>query len=538
MTSILDYWPEDKFQPRDVQIQALQWIEKQTAKYMILQLPVASGKSHIAVTTSAFLGGGPGNSYVLTPQKVLQKQYDDTFPDDLAYAIYGKNNFKCESKNCTCDIGTLIKPTCDPCGYTAAVSDALQAPNIIMNYKLALLMFSFHPSFSKTTRKLLVVDECHNLEQSLVDFDAATISRRFVEQELKIKWPSHVVDFDAFQQWMNDSGFISKLTELLDNVESQVNALKAAGARSLTPDQVKLIKRMFRYEDMLTQAHTVVGTELSTLNEHSVFDYNEHQFAIRPLYGKDTFHLLQDKAERFLFMSGTVDKEGFCRDLGIPLEEAAFLSLESPIPAENRPVVFIPSIRMNYEWSAAVNEESRKNTISLIEQIIEGYHPNDSGVIHTGNFKIADWVRTHLAPFARKHNIALIDHVPDDDEPVSRDNAIAQYLSLASSGQRAILISPSCTEGLDLKGDLGRFSIVLKVPFGNLVDRWIKRRLEISREWYSRQALYQTLQAAGRVVRDPNDYGVTYIVDSSWVTLYKSSSKLIPPWWKAAYSAG
>lgn len=538
MSSILDYWPEARFQPREVQIHALQWIEKQSAKYMVMQLPVASGKSHIAITASAYMGGGPGNSYVLTPQKVLQKQYDDSFPDDMAVAIYGKNNFKCENKNCTCDIGTLIKPVCNPCGYTTAITNATHAPNVIMNYTLALLLFSFHPSFMKTPRKLMVIDECHNLEQSLVEFDAATISRRFVEQELKIKWPNDVVDFNTFKDWMTNNNYIGKLTELLESTESQVNAIKNAGARSLTADQVKLIKRMFRYEDMLTQAHVLISTDVCVLNESKVFDYNERQFDVRNLYGKDTFYLLQDKAERFLFMSGTVDKEGFCRDLGIPLEETVFYSATSPIPADNRPVAFIPSIRMNYEWSSSANEQARKDTVALIEHIVSEQHGNDSGIIHTGNFKIAEWIRNQLAPFAKRNNIALIDHVPDEGELVSRDNAIAQYLSLAGEGKRAILISPSCTEGLDLKGDLGRFSIILKVPFGNLTDRWIKRRLEISREWYSRQAVYQTLQAAGRVVRDPDDYGVTYILDSSWITLMQSSKRLIPSWWTDAYTTG
>ena len=68
-----------------------------------------------------------------------------------------------------------------------------------------------------------------------------------------------------------------------------------------------------------------------------------------------------------------------------------------------------------------------------------------------------------------------------------------------------VLISPSLTEGLDLKEDLGRFSIFVKVPYPFLGDEWVKRRLELSDEWYQRQAFQNIVQGGGRVVRTPDD---------------------------------
>lgn len=532
----MQYWPEDKFDPRDVQVQALEWIEQQSAKYLILQAPVASGKSHIAITASTFFGNGVGSSFVLTPQKVLQKQYKDTFREGLAYALYGKNNYQCEMKNCSCDIGSLVTPKCRECPYTNAVKNATHAPNIILNYSMALMMMNFHPTFMKATRKLMVIDECHNLESSLIAFSAKKISRRFVETKLNLPWPMHVTSFKMLQEWMDASGYYNKLIALMEDLEGKVDQIQKQGGK-ISKDDIKVIRELFRTEEMVDEATSIIRSSPDELVGKAVLDYNDLGFEIRNLFGKDEFKtLLDERAEKFLFMSGTVDPDGFCEDLGIPRDQCAFLSLDSPIPPENRPVVFIPTIRMNYQWMDDSNKDKRVNAVKAIKQILLQGHPGESGIIHTTNFKVAEWLKNQLTTWAENNDYNLIDHQPDPEEPVSRDAAIAKYLEIVSNGGKAILLSPSCTEGLDLKHNLGRFSIVFKIPFGNLGDKWIKRRMELSKEWYSRTALYQTMQAAGRVSRDPDDMGTTYILDESWVHLMRTTDKLIPEYWKEAYT--
>ena len=49
----------------------------------------------------------------------------------------------------------------------------------------------------------------------------------------------------------------------------------------------------------------------------------------------------------------------------------------------------------------------------------------------------------------------------------------------------SIMISPSMTEGVHLKSDLGLFAIIAKLAFPYLGDEWIKKRLELSQEWYA-----------------------------------------------------
>ncbi|MNY45801.1 hypothetical protein D3C86_1809310 [compost metagenome] len=77
----------------------------------------------------------------------------------------------------------------------------------------------------------------------------------------------------------------------------------------------------------------------------------------------------------------------------------------------------------------------------------------------------------------------------------------------------------------------------MKVPFGNLGDEWIKTRMQLSGEWYRRQAVFHVLQACGRVVRSATDKGSTYILDEGWKRLMDNSGSLIPGWWREGYNA-
>lgn len=532
--NVLDSWPHPDKAIRAKQEAALLWAEEQSAKYLILQAPVGSGKSLIGLTLSRYLSmDGRGSSYMLTPQKVLQKQYEQSFSNDHVVSLYGKQNFTCSGKGTTCDIGGLVKPRCANCPYTEAMNRAMQEPNLVLNYKLALLLFSYHPKFATGSppRKLMVLDECHVLEQHLVEFDAIEISRRFVEGKLGMNWKI-MKAMDEVVEWIAQD-YYPKVQSYHEQLESQVLPI-LAGTRKPSAADVKLVKHYNSVDEHLGEMEFVVHTPLNTLAANRVLIKEPTAYRFKSIYGRGNFKIIDGRAERYLFMSGTVDRDGFCRDVGIPPEDAAFFSVDSEIPVSNREVHYIPVMRVNAEWDKPERRTDRENLLTTIKAIVD-HHENDSGVIHTGNFKLADWVVTQLEPYAKKNGIKLIHHNPSDDESGDRNHAIEEYMQLAGDGKRAILISPSVTEGLDLAEDLGRFSITVKVPFGNLGDDWIKTRMELSSEWYRRQAVYHVLQASGRVVRSATDKGTTYILDENWQRLMDSSTKLIPQWWRDAY---
>jgi hypothetical protein len=86
-------------------------------------------------------------------------------------------------------------------------------------------------------------------------------------------------------------------------------------------------------------------------------------------------------------------------------------------------------------------------------------------------------------------------------------------------------------EALDLEGDLARWQVLCKAPFPNTRDSRVAERLADGQwGWYYRTALRTVIQAAGRVVRAPDDYGATYLADSSILDLFDRARGDMPDW--------
>ena len=95
-----------------------------------------------------------------------------------------------------------------------------------------------------------------------------------------------------------------------------------------------------------------------------------------------------------------------------------------------------------------------------------------------------------------------------------------------SSKEPTVLLSPSMTEGIDLKGDLSRFQVICKVPYPWLGDPIVKKRMHKFPNWYSLKTAMTIVQAVGRSVRNSEDTAITYILDSDWSRFYGKNKKL------------
>ena len=536
----LPYWPFES-PPRDNQIRALEWLEKQDAKYLIIESPVGSGKSFLGIAYGQYLNTlqqpdtidgivSPAKSYILTPQRILQAQYEESFGNNKKVnlaSFYGKSNYTCQEKNTTCDVGGVIKPSCSSCPFTAAKRRAAAATNTVLTYKLALLQFAYgHKTFGK--RALMVMDECHTLENHLIDFDALKITDwRCKKHNITFRLQKTISDALT---WMRDE-YLPKIRDVVKTMEHECEDIqyKAEDGGKITRTELKKLQEFDSLADHVDEVSIMSTRDPILIEENFVLVHEPLSFQFKRLYGAYTFNrLVKPSADKFLFMSSTIlNSKGFCKDLGIDPEESAFLSLTSDFPAERRPVYYIPTMKMNAGWNDIQNKNERQNMAAGIVKIVES-HKDDTGIIHTGNFKIAEWLVRELKDANVPHHI--YHHNPDSGD--DRNSVIEAF---TTDSKPRILISPSSTEGLDLKEDLGRFAIFAKIPYMNLGDQWIKRRMELSSEWYQRQALINIIQGGGRVVRSKDDWGHVYILDASFAYLYKMTYTQIPRWWRDAY---
>lgn len=526
---ILPYWSKvmSGFAPRKSQLTTFDWIENLSfnTKYMLLEMPVGGGKSPVGLTISAWLSQSNGNSYILTPQKILQRQYENSFNSKILASLYGKANYGCEKKGCSCEVGSTIKPKCDVCPYTQAFEAARFTPNLVLNYKLGLLLFTYT---DMSFRKLMVMDECHNLENQLVDLTTFSISEKLAKRiGIPYRGFDHIIEA---RDWLADQ-YSVKLNLYMADLSREVDRIQLYSTKPTLAEQEKIkdLIKMSRHADLV---NSILLYDRDDLDRSYVLINEEYRFTIKELYGGNAFHsILKPQTEKFLFMSSTIlNKDGFCRDLNINPNEAEFLSLESEFDRESRIVMYQPVTKMNYGWDGPDRRHDRIDMITAIMDILN-YHENESGIIHTGSFKIASWLVENLVTH-KGHEILHHNPDPTGNSRVSRDDVIEEYMA-KSQQKPVLLISPSITEGLDLKDDFGRFAIFAKVPYPNLGDAWIKRRMEISGDWYRRQTLKEMIQGAGRICRSEDDWGVTYILDESFTFLYnKTKNNVIPLWWK------
>jgi Rad3-related DNA helicase len=163
------------------------------------------------------------------------------------------------------------------------------------------------------------------------------------------------------------------------------------------------------------------------------------------------------------------------------------------------------------------------NLCTEIERIL-GEFSRTKGVIHTHSYTINQRVSQHLA--ARYGN-RIITHGQNSKD---REQAIRRHC--ASDGP-SVLVSPSLTEGIDLKGDLARFLIVCKVPYPRL-DTYTRVRCARDRAWYELQTAWALVQMIGRAVRSETDSATTFVLDSQFERFVVRNEKILPMWWRAS----
>jgi Rad3-related DNA helicase len=209
-------------------------------------------------------------------------------------------------------------------------------------------------------------------------------------------------------------------------------------------------------------------------------------------------------------MSATVvDKDTFCKSVGVDPNDAAYLRLPSPFPLENRPIHYLGVGSMSMNFIDSTLPKLAETVRSLLD-----LHATEKGIIHCVNYKIAQYLVEKLK------DKRLLIHTSEN-----RDETIEKHLS---SKEPTVLISPSMMEGVDLADEASRFQILCKVPFPYLGDRVIQLRKARSNTWYSMMTARAVIQAFGRSIRNDTDHATSYILDSDWERFYRTNAQMFP----------
>ena len=514
--------------PRDNQKEICKHIDKafnSGKKFVLIQAPTGAGKSVMAYTMANYYAHQNKSSYVLTSQKTLQDQYMGDFskldkPHVSMKTVKGEANYICDmDTNKTCDVGvckTSKKKMICNCPYKVARDETYANKIALLNYTYFLNMSNHTNSIMnddsgntgdviQTKRNLLILDECHNLENELTGFNTLEIDFKEFKANNVImpKLPSQ----DDAMEWL-----FGTFAEFIEH-QLEVKTIKISGMKEGSSEFLSENKSLKFVEQIATKLQNIAkcvdkGIEIVVHKDDIYYMY------FKPL---NISHISDDifsYADNVIMFSATIlNAKQMCSDLGIDIKNALYINIPSSFPIKNRPIYDMsPKIGvLNYN-----NMEAKKPTIVKYIKAILEKHKNERGIIHTQSYPLAEYIMKEL------NNDRLFA-----PKGKNRDIEIKNFLN-DPTFTNGVLVSPSLTEGLDLSEDLGRFAIVVKAPFPSLGDPYISSRSQLEPVWYDTNTIRTIIQACGRTVRSPTDKSTTYFLDQAIMNVLKRNLKSIP----------
>ena len=532
MISYENYFPFGAI--RDQQREAIEFALREFEsgkRFVIIEAGTGVGKSAIGVCISRALSSWlphkdeyKRGAYFLTTQKILQEQYLDDFGGCKGpmTSIKSSSNYQCKyHKKQSCgESQRLLKLEQDKtskffrscsfsCVYKETKSKFMESPESITNFSYFLAETTYAGKL--LPRDVLVIDEAHNSDSELSKFVEVSVSEKFAQTVLNLQMPKTLNSERAAFDWIKNV-YITKLTSHLKHIETMFE--QHAGLR----EKVKEFDALSRQIEMLDKHMCKVNRFIDLFDEDNwVFNITEtedrktRRLEFKPIdispYSEQSLFKFGRKV---LMLSATIlNQRAFCESLGIPLEDASFISLPSPFPVENRPVL-VSSIG---KMSASEIDSTLPKLAEAVRQILAA-HPNEKGIIHCHSYKISSYIMKNIK------NRRLLTHKSED-----REDVLNQHIS---SKEPTVLVTPSMTEGVDLKGDLSRFQIICKVPYPYLGDKLVQKRMRKWSWWYPLQTAKTIIQSLGRSIRSADDHAVSYILDSDWDRFYGQQRDMFP----------
>lgn len=492
-------------------------------QHVVIEAPTGIGKSAIATTIHKVLAEleKGHRTTIITATKGLQDQYERE--DGEIFSLKGRTNYSCVQ-----GAGHYNTPQCK-----ALVAENNCSKTVVCTYfktrerwrndadlRLTNTAFQIQAPMSligepETRSNLLIIDECHMIDEQLVNHSTLRVDVADMASITKIVGKDYVgvfVDFiNTFMDFNIGDAFVPTEKDmtlariLAANIETKVSELETK-AKSLKVGKDSLLSvadELAGYKDRLLAFASGVGEWIL-----SDFAYAGN-VELKPVYAYQVANkALFDKCDQFIHMSATIcGYKEYIHTLGIDAKTAEYISVQNPIPVDNRLVHSLAFMKVSRDYD-------RGRMANIVDKVIKR-HGKENGIVHTVSFQLAKDLQEYSAYGDRM----LLSNNRDE---------ILETLSKHNSGK--IVVSPSIEQGYDFKGDMSRWQVLAKIPFAFIGDPWVKLNMDRSSQWYARKAILRTVQSCGRSVRGVDDFATTYIVDENFERLLRNNADLFPAW--------
>lgn len=545
----LGLFPFEEIRPEQKRVSE-QIIRNNDKKYTICELGTGVGKSPLAVMIARSME----KTAIITDSIQLQDQYEKDF-SDLLVNVKGQTNYECgislsEERPCTLD-KRYYRHCLDPnkmdpvCPYLATRKKATESHIVLGSYALLCATAWLTEDKSEEdagfvnqwlmNRKVLVFDEAHLLEKHLVSLCSLKIDIAELETKYKLfKYVNDPVIVEYLRRPISDK---TNKDHYLTALATQCNKHNAAWwedlnnfvptnmGDSVDPMVYKEINDAKEFENITfilnayaksadKQNEWIISIVKDTVEDDRKNTFEVNRLFIQPLKVDWIFdRFFKHRFDKFYFLSATIlDPDLFCKTLGLERDESCYITEESSFESRKSPIVSMGCCSTSYQ--SLQDPANMKQIVSAIEAILQMF-PNEKGIIHSGNMKISRYIQDNIS--SKYKNRLLVRYGKTTNREIFSEHC--------KSFKPTVLVSSSLSEGVDLKDDLSRFQIIVKMPFLSLGDARINFLANSEKDWYNCDMMKTIIQQAGRSTRNAEDYSYTFVLDKSFKFYIDSANK-------------
>jgi Rad3-related DNA helicase len=537
--NILQAFSRIRYLPRDNQVSDINLIVNafidEKFDNVVLSAPTGLGKSIIGAVVAEVCAGishtDKKASIILMHNNILVNQYHGSFSDHEGFSnLKGVNNYTCaklpslpnqESSAADC-VKDFVgeNPTCNACEFNISRKQKNLVNHLITNYDYYFAVSQLADIEILNPRYMTVWDEAHTINEVFSNHNTIYLNEEkidhMIEDAIKLNLSDDIVATLNMSKKLlsknkithdNYKRYIESIIKLA--IPIQMESLRFAEDFWDDGDRDNYVK-FNRIHNKYKSLNGLLNDFIDYQFEH-VFQALDKEIYIKPIFiGRHIFQNILGTSVKNLFMSATVTKEFLVKTVGLDPEKTKEIKLDPIFSKENKKFVFAKPISLN---NRTINEPKTTEYLAKICKMIVGFHENESGIILTPSFLLANQIAEVLK---KDHNI--IEHV--------RSQSLTECVERFKETKGSILISPSLFEGLNLEDDICRFQILVKAPYPSLADDRMKYIMDNYPDIFSLMTLMKIVQGAGRAIRNINDHAVTYALDSNIERLFKSKENI------------
>lgn len=548
-------------------------IDKKEIKYVVYEAPTGTGKTGINYTLAKYYTSNATSivATTVTASKGLMDQILKDFSDHAE--LRGRQNYDCERggkvRGKACKDWTKGKGTCNMCTYGTAVDKYFNNQLRVANIHLALLKKTLFeekifeegvdPDDLEIADHYLFVDEAHNFITIVTDCLSLQFDKNQLRQFGILRSREPFPDYKGKKDYQP---FIDKIKKRIEYIKEVLQAEDPKDGDLSPPHTLSeyLKASELDREEMLRQGSKAFNESALLLRDTADIDVEEAHFenfienmsenlTTTPSIDNDNYILSKSytedlgekelisvtfkpiiissliakflkKFKKVVFCSATIlDFDMFTSILGLPDDSTAIFKSESIFPPERSPMY------MNQNVGPLNKNNLDQKLPEILKRVdyILGHYSKFKGVVHTHTYKIARFLweyschrdRILFPENAGKLQSCLQNHI-ESDLPT-------------------VIISPSVYEGLDLKDDLARFQILVKVPWPYMADPLVGARNDVYPGYIEYLTALKIEQAKGRSSRSETDWSHNFMIDGSFTSFFRNNSYLFSKHFKDSF---